>query len=94
VFWLNADKITGAWKLHKDSYRFCNPVESKLKGVNQMKKNGGWFKFESYPSAYTFFQKEHEQRARTSEYNELLIVSLLSYLRSLQWVTLGFSDYS
>jgi hypothetical protein len=60
MFWLNADKVTGAWKIHKDTCRFCNPVESKVKGVNKMKRNGGWFKHETYQSAYTFFQKQHE----------------------------------
>jgi hypothetical protein len=59
MFWLNADKITGAWKLHKDSCMFSTPTESKYKGINQMKRKGGWFKQETYQSAYTFFQKEH-----------------------------------
>jgi hypothetical protein len=59
VFWLNVDKVTCAWKLHKDSCIFCKPVESNTKGVNQMKRKGGWFKHETYQSAYTFYQKEH-----------------------------------
>ncbi len=60
VFWLNVDKQIGVWKLHRDSCRFCNPNGTALKGVNHMKSNGGWFQFESYQGAYTFFQKDHK----------------------------------
>jgi hypothetical protein len=60
VFWLNVDKNAGAWKLHKESCRFCNPRETSLKGVNQAKQNGGWFEFESYQSAYEFFQTDRK----------------------------------
>jgi hypothetical protein len=58
VFWLNAANPTGAWKLHKETCRFCKPVESKLKGLNQMKNKGGWFNFDSYQGAFKFFQSE------------------------------------
>ena len=30
-----------------------------MKGVNQMKGNGGWFNYESYQDAYKYFQSEH-----------------------------------
>jgi hypothetical protein len=60
VFWLNVDKVTGAWKLHKEYCRHSNPVETNQKGKNQMKTKGGWFKQDTYQSAYTFFQREHE----------------------------------
>ncbi len=59
MFWLNADKSTGAWKLHMDSCRFCKPVDTKVKGLNQMKNNGGWFKYDSYQIAFKFYQSEH-----------------------------------
>jgi len=60
VFWLNVDKPTGAWKLHKKSCRFCKPNETYLKGVNHMKKDGGWFEFESYQSAYKFCETDRK----------------------------------
>lgn len=59
VFWVNVNKTTGVWKLHKESCRFCNPHETSLKGINQMKKDGGWFEFKSYQSAYEVFQTDH-----------------------------------
>ena len=59
VFWLNVDKQQGAWKLHKEACRFCKPVESSQKGVNHMKKRGGWFQFESFQNAYEFYKTDH-----------------------------------
>jgi hypothetical protein len=60
VFWLNVNKQQGAWKLHKESCRFCKPVESSMKGVNYMKTRGGWFQFESFQDAYEFYQTDHK----------------------------------
>ena len=51
MFWLNMDISTGLWKLHVDSCRFCNPVETRFKGVNDLKKKGAWISFESAEEA-------------------------------------------
>ena len=60
MLWLNIDKGAGVWKLHRDSCRFCKPVESRSKGVNRMKRHGGWFQVMSHQSAYDFFQTDHK----------------------------------
>jgi len=59
MFWLNIDRPTGVWKLHKESCRFCNPQETRKKGLNVLKQDGGWIQVESYESAYTFFNEKH-----------------------------------
>jgi tetrahydrodipicolinate N-succinyltransferase len=61
MFWLNRDISTGLWKLHVDSCRFCNPVETRFKGVNEMKKKGAWISFESAEEAKEYFKKNSEQ---------------------------------
>jgi len=59
MFWLNIDRPTGVWKIHKESCRFCVPQETKNKGLNELKKDGGWIQKESIESAYTYFNKDH-----------------------------------
>ena len=59
MFWLNAKK-RGAWKLHRDSCRFCAPMESRWQGLNQMKKYGGWFSFETYQRALEYFESKKQ----------------------------------
>jgi hypothetical protein len=59
MFWLNINRPTGAWKLHKESCRFCNPRETRNKGLNELKQNGGWIQVESYESATVYFDKKH-----------------------------------
>ena len=60
MFWLNNDRPTGVWKLHKQSCRFCKPKETTNKGLNQMKTGGGWFETESYEAALALFNKNHD----------------------------------
>ena len=60
VLWLNVDKPTGVWRLHKESCLFCKPIETKFKGVNKWKRQGGWFKMTSLTSAYEFFLDSRE----------------------------------
>lgn len=57
MFWLNVNYITGIWKLHESSCRYCKPVENMFKGVNEIKKNGGWINFESASKALAYFEK-------------------------------------
>ena len=59
MFWLNIDRSTGVWKLHRKSCRFCKPKETTNKGLNQMKTGGGWFEAESYEAALGLFTKDH-----------------------------------
>ena len=62
MFWLNIDKGTGVWKLHKETCQHCIPHGTALKGVNNMKSDGGWFQIKSYQSAYKFFQSDHAHK--------------------------------
>ena len=59
MFWVNVDKLTEIWKLHKETCRHCKPNETKLKGVNKMKDNGRWFKYETYQDAYRYYETKH-----------------------------------
>lgn len=56
MLWLNVDYPTGLWKLHRDSCRFCDPVETLNKGVNTLEDNGGWISFKSYDDAEKCFE--------------------------------------
>ena len=60
MFWLNADRSTRIWKLHRESCLSCKPEESKAKGVGVMKWYGGWFSFESVEEAYKFYESQEE----------------------------------
>ena len=59
MFWLNVNRITGAWKLHKESCRFCTPKQKRVKGVNELKLHGGWIQFDSNTSAYEYYKTNH-----------------------------------
>jgi hypothetical protein len=58
MFWLNADKTTNIYKLHRVSCRYGKPRETEYKGVDKMKRNGGWFKFASFEDAYRFYTRK------------------------------------
>jgi hypothetical protein len=57
MFWLNVNYPTGIWKLHTGSCRYCKPVETLVKGVNEIKENGAWISFESPVKARIYFEK-------------------------------------
>jgi hypothetical protein len=57
MFWLNVDSSTNMWKLHKEGCRYGLPHNTNLKGIGEMKKGGGWFKFDSYKKANEFYRK-------------------------------------
>jgi hypothetical protein len=59
MFWLNINRLTGAWKLHKASCRFCNPQETRNRGLNELKKDGGWIQMDSYESAREYYESDH-----------------------------------
>ena len=60
MFWLNVDKINNIWKLHRESCRHAKPQDTEFKGKEEMKRNGGWFKFSSIQEAYEFFKRNNE----------------------------------
>lgn len=57
MLWINVDYPTGLWKLHEDSCRFCDPVETLNKGVNEFKDHGAWVSFKSYSDAKDYFDE-------------------------------------
>ena len=42
MFWLNVDLPWRIWKLHREECRYCKPKDSAWKGINDMRRNGGW----------------------------------------------------
>ena len=56
MFWLNVDNSTNIWKLHIDSCIYGVPRETPSKGINEMRKDGGWFEFETVHDAHVFFK--------------------------------------
>jgi hypothetical protein len=56
MFWLNADKSTNIYKLHNVSCIYAVPRETEYKGIEEMKRDGGWFKFETYDEAYRYYK--------------------------------------
>lgn len=50
-YWVNIDKPRKFYRLHLESCPFCTSSETPYKGVNEMKRDGGWFQFESKAEA-------------------------------------------
>jgi hypothetical protein len=42
-----------------ESCRFCKPQETTNKGLNLMKKNGGWVQVESFEAGLDRYNNEH-----------------------------------
>jgi hypothetical protein len=59
VYWININKPTGLWKIHKDTCRFSKPQETKNKGVNELKIYGFWVQAGSFEEGYRFYEQEH-----------------------------------
>ena len=57
MFWVNLDTVTTIWKLHHEDCRYCKPEETPNKGVNTMKRHGGWFQFETTSEAHLFYRQ-------------------------------------
>lgn len=60
MFWLNIDIPSKTWRLHSKSCPFCTPSETHRKGLEEMKVNGGWFKFSGYKEAYKSYAEKGE----------------------------------
>ena len=57
MYWLNIDLPWGIWKIHRKGCRHINPRETKMKGLNEMKDNGGWYSFQTFQEAYEYYLK-------------------------------------
>ena len=50
-YWVNIDKPTTSYKLHRIDCRYCKPVETPNKGLRKIKIDGGWLPFDSKKDA-------------------------------------------
>jgi hypothetical protein len=57
-YWLNIDKPTQCVLHSEDCYYSKNKKETLLKGIGELKVDGGWLSFTSAKDARTFFSKE------------------------------------
>ncbi|MCW4048621.1 MAG: hypothetical protein NWE89_02685 [Candidatus Bathyarchaeota archaeon] len=60
-YWLNIDKSSKTTKLHKDPCRFCKPHNQSNKGINGLKRLGGWFRFKTIAEAKTYHKNHHPE---------------------------------
>ena len=58
-YWANIDVPTKSYKIHKVTCRYCQPVETPLKGVNFLKIDGGWIKFDDKKEVKQHWKKNH-----------------------------------
>jgi len=56
MFWLNIDLPTQTATLHKGDCIHADPKPTEFKGINEMKRDGGWFNFDSVGAAMRFFK--------------------------------------
>jgi hypothetical protein len=57
MFWLNVDKPNNFYKLHNESCVYAVPNETEYKGIEEMRRDGGWFKFDTYDEAFRYYRK-------------------------------------
>ncbi len=56
-YWLNVDIPTSDAKLHLNSCRYAQEISATdLKGIGQMKRDGGWMPVESRSQAESFLR--------------------------------------
>ncbi len=56
MFWLDVDSTTKTATLHRGECIHIVPKATNLKGVNELKEDGGWFSFNSIGEAMRFFK--------------------------------------
>jgi hypothetical protein len=62
MFWVNVDKPTGTCTIHKEGCGYVLKNESPLKGIGELKDDGGWVSFPSIDEAKNYCQKEWEAK--------------------------------
>ena len=58
MLWLNVDKPDRKCTLHEADCRKRLTAETELKGIGELKKDGGWFSFENVEAAKTYSETE------------------------------------
>lgn len=62
-YWLNIDIPTRNWRLHKDNCRRSRgKYKTALKGVGNLRRDGGWLEFKTEQERKDFFQKNFDPR--------------------------------
>ena len=63
TFWVNVDKPTKRCVVHREGCRYeQDKSETSLKGINELKCDGGWFCFASLEVAEDYCRREWQAR--------------------------------
>jgi len=55
MFWINIDKPTKTITLHSDSCKYVLKEETKFKGIERERRDGGWYAIDSTIESQQFF---------------------------------------
>ncbi len=87
MFWLDVDLQRSAATLHRGECIHIEPKATERKGVNEMKADGGWFRFESAGEAMRF----HKTQRLSGEVNICLLCKPLNHLQDVTAAELDIS---
>jgi len=63
MFWVNVDKPTKRCIIHREGCRYEQAKdETLLKGIDELKRDGGWIFFPSIGEAENYCQREWEHK--------------------------------
>ena len=84
TYWMNVDRPSRRCQLHRSD---CVHVQSiyatPLKGVGELRSEGGWLEFGSIPEAFSYFDRNY----RELEYDRL--EKCQDCWRPIDWLTLA-----
>ncbi len=84
TYWMNIDRPSRRCQLHRSD---CDHVQSKyatpLKGVGELRSDGGWLGFGSIPEAFSYFDRNY----RELEYDRLEKCQVC--WRPIDWLTIA-----
>jgi hypothetical protein len=58
-YWVNIDFPFRSYRLHREDCRHCNPTETTWKGIEELKRDGGWLKFSNKKEARDYWKLHH-----------------------------------
>lgn len=87
MFWLNIDLPTQTATLHRGDCIHAEPKATDLKGINEMKADGGWFSFESVGEAMRF----HKTKKLSGEFHACLLCKPLDHINGVSMAALDIS---
>jgi hypothetical protein len=81
LFWMNIDIPTRNCRLHKDTCKWARgKYSTPLKGVGELRRDGGWLKFDTIASAQNFLEQNSKDAADMNS----LSVSSASDIQAIQ----------